>query len=299
MGEPDIPGGVLGGAVVAIPGSHRQDRGVSPQHIEEAKRCRIYFAVRADGRHQRNRTRHYQAGENWIRPIGKLSFQIKFHGGAACSIWNQSQFRQPFSTMPVLARNVVGTMRKKQQRQKLKAAPFPSHWSSILEDHFPLYARLPDEDRKELHGHIQVFLAEKRFEGCGGLEITEEMKVCIAAQACLLLLHREKDYYRSLRSILLYPGTSFAQATRHVGSGVMEERQDRRLGEAWDSGAVVLAWDAVHAETANPGDGRNVVFHEFAHQLDFEDGRADGAPVLAAEVPWHRRTATIRSPRSH
>ena len=121
--------------------------------------------------------------------------------------------------MPVLGRNVVGTMRKKQQRQKLKAAPFPSHWSSILEDHFPLYARLPDEDRKELQGHIQVFLAEKRFEGCGGLEITEEMKVCIAAQACLLLLHRETDCYPSLRSILVYPSTYSVKTTRHVGGG--------------------------------------------------------------------------------
>jgi Mlc titration factor MtfA (ptsG expression regulator) len=191
--------------------------------------------------------------------------------------------------MPVLGRNVVGTMRKKQQRQKLKAAPFPSHWSSILEDHFPLYARLPDEDRKELQGHIQVFLAEKRFEGCGGLEITEEMKVCIAAQACLLLLHRETDCYPSLRSILVYPSTYSVKTTRHVGAGVMEERQDSRLGEAWDSGAVVLAWDAVHSGTANPEDGHNVVFHEFAHQLDFEDGRADGAPVLATEDPWYRR----------
>ena len=197
--------------------------------------------------------------------------------------------------MPGLGRNVVRTMWKKLQREKLKAAPFPSHWSRILEDGFTLYARLPDGDRKELQGHIQVFLAEKRFEGCGGLEITEEMRVCIAAQACLLLLHREKDYYRSLRSILVYPSTYFAQATRHVGSGVMEERQDRRLGEAWDSGAVVLAWDAVHAGTANPGDGHNVMFHEFAHQLDFEDGRADGAPVLTAEVPWYRRRSRYKA----
>ena len=180
--------------------------------------------------------------------------------------------------MPVLGRNIVGTMRKKQQRQKPKAAPFPSHWSSILEDHFPLYARLPDEDRKELQGHIQVFLAEKRFEGCGGLEITEEMKVCIAAQACLLLLHRETDCNPSLRSILVYPSTYSVKTTRHLGAGVMEERQDSRLGEAWDSGAVMLARDAVHRGTANPEDGHNVVFHEFAHQLDFEDGRADGAP---------------------
>jgi len=115
------------------------------------------------------------------------------------------------------------------------------------------------------------------------------MKVCIAAQACLLLLHRETDCYPSLRSILVYPSTYSVKTTRHLGAGIMEERQDSRLGEAWDSGAVVLAWDAVHSGTANPEDGHNVVFHEFAHQLDFEDGRADGAPVLATEDPWYRR----------
>jgi Mlc titration factor MtfA (ptsG expression regulator) len=186
-------------------------------------------------------------------------------------------------------------MWKKQQRGRLKSAPFPSGWNRILEDRFPLYARLSVEDRRELQGHIQVFLAEKRFEGCGGLEITEEMKVCIAAQACVLLLHRETDYYPGLRSILVYPTTYFVTATRHVGSGVMEERQDSRLGEAWDSGAVVLAWDAVHGGTAHPEDGHNVVFHEFAHLLDFEDGKADGAPVLAAEVPWYRRRSRYRA----
>ena len=180
-------------------------------------------------------------------------------------------------------------MGKKQQRAKLKAAPFPVRWSRFLEDRFPIYVRLPQEDRKELQGHIQVFLAEKRFEGCGGLELTEEMKVCIAAQACLLLLHRETDYYPHLRSILVYPTTYFVKTTRHVGSGIMEERRDSRLGEAWDSGAVVLAWDAVQAGAADPGDGHNVVFHEFAHQLDFEDGRTDGAPLLGADEPWYRR----------
>jgi Mlc titration factor MtfA (ptsG expression regulator) len=180
-------------------------------------------------------------------------------------------------------------MRKKQRRARLKATPFPAHWSRILVDRFPLYARLPEEDRKELQGHIQVFLAEKNFEGCGGLELTEEMKVCIAAQACLLLLHRETDYYPGLRSILVYPSTYFVRTTRHVGAGVMEDRHESRLGEAWDSGAVILAWDAVHSGAANPDDGHNVVFHEFAHQLDFEDGRTDGAPLLASEDPWYRR----------
>jgi MtfA peptidase len=180
-------------------------------------------------------------------------------------------------------------MGNKQQRAKLKAAPLPPHWGRSLERHLPIYARLPEEDRKELQGHIQVFLAEKRFEGCGGLELTEEMEVCIAAQACLLLLHRETDYYPSLRSILVYPSAYFVKTSRHVGAGVIEERHDSRLGEAWDSGAVVLAWDAVHAGAADPGDGHNLVFHEFAHQLDFEDGRTDGAPLLGAEDPWYRR----------
>lgn len=185
-------------------------------------------------------------------------------------------------------------MWKKQRREKLKGAPFPPEWTRILEERFPLYARLPDEDRGELQGHIQIFLGEKKFEGCGGLEITEEMKVCIAAQACLLLLHRNTDYYPGLRSILVYPTTYFVKTTRHVGGGVVEERLDSRLGEAWDSGAVVLAWDAVHHGTANPDDGHNVVFHEFAHQLDFEDGKADGAPVLASDDSWFRQRSRYR-----
>jgi MtfA peptidase len=180
-------------------------------------------------------------------------------------------------------------MLKQQQRAKLRAAPFPAHWNRILQDRVPFYARLCKEDRQELQGLIQVFLAEKRFEGCGGLAITDEMRVCIAAQACLLLLHRETDNYPGLRSILVYPSTYFAKGTRHVGAGVMEERHDSRLGEAWDSGAVVLAWDAVHFGAADPDDGHNVVFHEFAHQLDFEDGRTDGAPLLGMEDPWYRR----------
>src|SRR5690349_12495257 len=103
--------------------------------------------------------------------------------------------------MPVLRRNLILTVGKRQQRAKLRATPFPLDWSRTLERLFPIYARLPQEDRNELQGHIQVFLAEKRFEGCGGLVLTEEMKICIAAQACLLLLHRDTEYYPGLRSI--------------------------------------------------------------------------------------------------
>jgi Mlc titration factor MtfA (ptsG expression regulator) len=151
-----------------------------------------------------------------------------------------------------------------------------------LETRLSLYHRLPEPDRAELEGHVQVFLAEKSFEGCGGLELTDEIKVCIAAQGCLLLLHRHTDYYPALRSILVYPGGYFARRTRHLGAGVMSESHESRLGEAWPEGAVVLAWDAVNRGAAGSENGHNVAIHEFAHLLDFEDGGINGAPVLGS-----------------
>jgi Mlc titration factor MtfA (ptsG expression regulator) len=180
-------------------------------------------------------------------------------------------------------------MWKQQRRRKLQSAAFPAAWNQILKAQCPFFQRLPKEDQAELQGDIQVFLAEKNFEGCGGLVITEEMKVCIAAQACLLLLHRKTEYYPELHSILVYPTTYFAQETRHLGAGVMEEGPYPRLGEAWQQGAVVLAWDAVCQGTADPDDGYNVVFHEFAHQLDYEDGWANGAPALGDGHTWPTR----------
>ena len=171
-------------------------------------------------------------------------------------------------------------MLKALRRKKLRSAPFPEQWLRIIQDRCPFYRRLSDDDRRELQGHIQVFLAEKQFEGCGGFVIEEEHKVCIAAQACLLLLHRETDYYPDLRTILVYPTTFIVSTTRPVGGGVMHERQESRLGESWSHGAIVLAWDAVCSGMAEPDSGHNVVLHEFAHQLDYEDGFADGAPLL-------------------
>jgi len=105
-------------------------------------------------------------------------------------------------------------------------------WKCILEAHVPFYLQLSDEDRNELEGHIEVFMAEKIFEGCAGLEVTEEMKVSIAAQACLLLLHRKTDYYPGLQSILVYPSTFEVPTNRYVGSGIVEERRRVLAGEA-------------------------------------------------------------------
>ncbi|MFN7140625.1 MAG: zinc-dependent peptidase [Limisphaerales bacterium] len=179
---------------------------------------------------------------------------------------------------------------KQRRRRDIIAQPFPEHWREILRKRFPLFPLLPEEARRELEGHIQIFLAEKQFEGCGGLEVTEEMKISIAAQACLLLLGRETDMYPGLRSILIYPSTYFAKQTDYSASGIVTESKSQRLGESWEQGAVVLAWDSVTGGAANISDGQNVVLHEFAHQLDQEDGRADGTPILRGNGLLDRRS---------
>jgi len=171
----------------------------------------------------------------------------------------------------------------KSRRLKLRSTPFPPEWRQILHRRFPLLACLPPDDQRELEEHIQVFLAEKQFEGCDGLVITDEIRVVIAAQACLLLLHRDTDYYPDLKSILVYPSAYFSRATEED-----EEQKAALAGQSWLRGPVILAWDSVQGGVCDPSDGHNVVFHEFAHKLDEEDGVADGVPALPAKGALER-----------
>lgn len=180
---------------------------------------------------------------------------------------------------------------RRRRRPELREQPFPAEWLEIVNRNFPLYQRLPPDDQKELLGDVQVFLAEKRFEGCDGLEITDEIRVTIAVQACMLLLHRETDFYDDLRSILVYPSAFVSSVKDHSTHGIVTEGRTVRLGEAWREGYVVLSWDDVRQGAADFHDGSNVVFHEFAHQLDQEDGDANGAPELEQRsmyIAWAR-----------
>jgi Mlc titration factor MtfA (ptsG expression regulator) len=169
---------------------------------------------------------------------------------------------------------------KQRRRRRIRSEPFPAAWLEIVNKNVPYYASLPEEDRRELQGLIQVFLAEKNFEGCGGLELTEEMKVTIAAESCLLLLHRDTDLYPRLITILVYPTAFVTKVVEPIGGPAVLEGEQIRLGEAWKGGVVVVSWDEVRAKAAGRAFGRNLVLHEFAHQLDMEDGAADGTPVL-------------------
>ena len=179
-----------------------------------------------------------------------------------------------------------------RKRSRLRSQPFPSSWLWILQRNVPVFRRLSAEDQAELCGHIQVFLAEKHFEGCGGLDLTDEIRLTIAAQACLLLLHRQTEYYPHLVTILVYPTGYSVEEERYVGGGVWEEGPEDRVGHTSSQlRALVLAWDAVQEGARDPSDGWNVVLHEFAHQLDFENKSADGTPVLGAHadyVNWSR-----------
>jgi len=170
-------------------------------------------------------------------------------------------------------------------RRDLRERTLPADLSAILEANVPLARRLGPEDRAELESLVQVFLEEKTFEGCGGLVMDDEIRVTIAAHACLLLLRRDTDVYPDLDTILVYPSTYRAPSRRQVGPVVVES-DDVRLGESWTRGVVVLSWDAVERGASDPGDGHNVVLHELAHQLDQQSGAMDGAPVLGARARY-------------
>ena len=179
---------------------------------------------------------------------------------------------------------------KQRRRRRLRARPFPKQWLTLIQRHVVFFHRLSAGDRAELLGRVQVFLAEKRFEGCGSFAITDEVRVTIAAQACLLLLHRETDYFPGLLTILVYPLSYMVEEKRQVGEHVWEEGTVSRLGETGRRmGSLVLSWGAVKHGAADPSDGKNVVLHEFAHQLDYENQAADGVPGLATreqQLAW-------------
>ena len=180
---------------------------------------------------------------------------------------------------------------KKFKRKRLREEPFPVEWREILEEAVPLYSKLPANDKRELEGSVLIFLEEKSFEGAKGLEITDEIRLSIAAQACLLTLHRKTNYFPTLNHIVVYPHTYVAQSTEILPGGVVAEGEQIRSGESWSFGTIVLSWDDVLKGTRNIYDGHNVILHEFAHQLDLESGSTNGAPLLGAQeryASWAR-----------
>ncbi|MFU8860240.1 MAG: zinc-dependent peptidase [Cyclonatronaceae bacterium] len=162
------------------------------------------------------------------------------------------------------------------KRNRLARKPFPRQWREMAMQNVAHYRHLHEPLRQKLEKCMHVFLHEKLFEGCGGLAMTDEIRVTIAAQACLLLLGDASDYYPDLRTVLVYPDTYIATVERRTLDNTIVEGDEHRSGEAWTMGSIVLSWRDVLQGGRSHIDGRNLVFHEFAHQLDYELGATEG-----------------------
>lgn len=162
------------------------------------------------------------------------------------------------------------------KRRRTARKPFPREWSDIAVRNVHHYRKLEGKYLLDLQKYIRIFIAEKRFEGCGGLEMTDEVRVTVAAQACLLLLGGASDYFPDLRTVLVYPDSYIAQVERRTPDNTIIEGDEHRSGEAWTLGTIVLSWKDVLAGGRSHREGRNLIFHEFAHQLDYELGATQG-----------------------
>jgi Mlc titration factor MtfA (ptsG expression regulator) len=173
------------------------------------------------------------------------------------------------------------------------AAPFPPAWDKILERNIGSYRDLPPPLRERLRLLIKQFLHKKHFSGAAGLQITDEVRVTIAAEACLLILNRPTGVYPALRYIIVYPTAFIVRRGQTDDDGIVNLSSRGVLGESWHKGKVILAWDSVLRGARNFVDGENVVLHEFAHQLDSQDGAADGAPLLGSEHSYRSWAALL------
>jgi MtfA peptidase len=170
-----------------------------------------------------------------------------------------------------------------RRRKKIRALPFPSSWEEIVRRNVAHYCMLNAAERAHLRELIQVFIAEKNWESAGGLSLTDEIRVTISAQACLLLLGLPHDYYRNVESIIVYPST-VVPPPRQLGffENTLAPIELSRpiIGQAFLQGPVIIIWDAALRDGRHPESGHNVIYHEFAHKLDMLDGLADGTPPL-------------------
>mgnify|MGYP000387571159 CR=1 FL=1 len=186
--------------------------------------------------------------------------------------------------------------RSSRRRRSLRRQALPTEWWTLLMERVPLVQRLPREDLEELGGHLQVLLGEKRFEGAGDLQITDEIRLITLAQAAVLLLHRETSYFPRLVSLIVYPGAYVVRETIETEEMLVEEVEDARVGESWSLGTLILSWEEVEADLED--DQQNVVLHEFAHHLDAESGEMNGAPLLP-DRELRRQWAAVMSAAHH
>ncbi len=170
--------------------------------------------------------------------------------------------------------------------KRVLARPISPAWHALLKRNIPIYTRMSGELQHQLNKLVQKFLHQKKFVGCDGLVVDDEMRVTIAGLACLLVLNRPTGVYPGLHTILVYPSAFMVPRKQVDEAGVVTEARQDLLGESWGDGRVVLSWDHVLHGAHDWTDGQNVVLHEFAHQLDSESGNNNGAPYLGSATNY-------------
>lgn len=171
--------------------------------------------------------------------------------------------------------------RRRSVRQR--RAP-PADWRVRLWRDIPQAGIVPVALRPMYEQRIEQFIFDKRFIGCGGLIVTDDMRVAVAALACLLALRDDEALFPAVHSVLLYPDAFLVQHDEPDELGLVNDGPVEQIGESWQGDRVVLSWADVQA--ALRGDAVNVVVHEFAHQLDDANPRSEGAPPLADYTQW-------------
>jgi Mlc titration factor MtfA (ptsG expression regulator) len=190
---------------------------------------------------------------------------------------------------------VFGFLRRRR-RERIRATPFPAERLRIVQRGFPQFSHLSAASQQELLGHVQVLLAEKRFEGCGGLVLTDEIRVTIATQAARLLLNRGADYFPGIVSILVYPSALSYSRSETLEGGIVRETQMSIAGLATGRrNVIILTWDQTTRGVSDPGDAYNVVLHEFAHALDYQDQSFDGTPLLDSRASYSAWGRTMQA----
>jgi len=173
---------------------------------------------------------------------------------------------------------MYGVRARKRRREGLLRSLLTEHEHAVIAQQVPLVARMPPELREKLEGKICLFLDQVEFQGCNGLDVTEDMALSIAAQACLLVVNTDA-WYDNLTTIMVYPGAFKSKGTQ-VDGFVVTQTETVRTGESWSRGPVILSWAHSQQGALDDHDGHNVVIHEFAHQFDDRSGRTDGVPLL-------------------
>lgn len=179
------------------------------------------------------------------------------------------------------------------RRKRLDARQFPGSWEAVVRQRLPFYDRMSPVLKRALQNRIIHFVAGKRFEGCAGQKIDDNVRVSIAAQACLLTLNRPGDYYAELHTVLVYPTGFIVRHGSVDDHGLVSNEEHALAGESWNNGRIILSWDDVERGANDFSDGFNVVLHEFAHQLDHQSGATNGAPLLGSRQAYENWAAVF------